>query len=212
VCEIYLNAELNASSKVSIKEWFKRLFSRRSKSDADNSKVNSGVLSPEQAADLRMRNEACRVRVAYEEKWRSVKTSDEKMALLNSFLAEIQKTKGTRAKSKINFASMNVNTLGSYSHRLRLVTINKNLLDKPEGINLLGTVIHEVRHAYQYEAAFNNRHPDVSSETRQLWRSNLPPPSSNYVSPVKNGVSNYDAYRNQPVEKDAFWFAGQRVC
>ena len=199
---VYNNAEKRVKITTGILNWLKKIFDRGRNG---GKKPGGGGSKPEteQAADLRMRNEALAKLAEYESKWRSARTEAEKRALLNSFLAEIQKILGTKAKSNINFTNMSANVYGSYNPNQGLITINLNVLNSPEGIRLLKTVIHEARHAYQYEAAFRGSHPSVSNETRQIWRNNY----NNYKTVSNHG---YDAYYNQPIERDAFWFSGGR--
>lgn len=94
-------------------------------------------------------------------------------------------------------------TWGSYNDSSRKVKLNVNALTDSVGnwdsYNLLATVSHELRHAYQHEAM---RHPTrymVSKETLDKWR-------QRYISPSEN----YDAYRAQPVEVDAREFEVSR--
>ena len=160
----------------------------------------------EKAADQRMKNEVQALLGKYENAWRKATTDKEREKLLNEFLADIQKVKGTSAKTKINFKSLRAEpgyvAYGSYHPWTKRITLNKDLLSKPEGITLFTTLIHEVRHAYQYEAVKSNKHT-VSAETRQTWKEN----QKNYIKPKPD----YDAYYNQPIERDARAFAGQRV-
>jgi len=172
-------------------------------------KQPSGITKEQEAAaDLRMKNEIQSLLSKYENAWRRATTDAEKMKLLNDFLAEIQRVMGTSAKAKINFRSLNAPegyiSYGSYTPFTKRITLNKNLLSEPGGIYLFTVLIHEARHAYQHEAAKSNKHT-VSDETRQIWKDNLK--RKNYKTSERDG---YDAYRNQPVERDARWFAGER--
>lgn len=75
--------------------------------------------------------------------------------------------------------------------------------------------MHELRHAYQWEAAHYNRHV-VTNATREAWRENMPP---NYIEPIVVWVDgdlggyysleNIVEYRRQPIEFDAMMFAMQ---
>jgi len=163
----------------------------------------------EKADDLRMKNEVQTLLGKYENAWRKATTDAEKKKLLNSFLSDIQNVMGTSAKSKISFRSLRARppyvAYGSYTPLTKRVTLNKDLLSKPEGIYLLTVLIHEVRHAYQHEAAKSKKH-EVSDETRHIWKENLK--RKNYKTEKRDG---FDAYYNQPVERDARWFSGERV-
>ena len=54
---------------------------------------------------------------------------------------------------------------------------------------LADTIGHEMRHAYQYQVAIENPNSEIAASLR------------NYISP---SVENYDAYRYQLCEADAF--------
>ena len=202
---VYIDAEKRVSIISVLFNWLKKLFDRNKsggKKPGGGSGGKPGV-SPEHAADIRMRNESLALLREYEDKWRAARTEAEKKALLTQLLAKIQNILGTRANPNINFASLGGGTLGSYTPRHGLITINTNMLNSHNSIRLLKTIIHEARHAYQYEAAFQGRHPSVSNETRQIWRDNF----QNYTTGSGN---EYDKYYNQPIERDAFWFSGHR--
>ena len=81
------------------------------------------------------------------------------------------------------------------------ISINRERID----IEVLQTVVHELRHAYQWEAVHYNRHV-VTNATRNAWRENMPP---NYTHPiVESGfLSNAGAYLSQPLEFDAIMFS-----
>jgi len=160
------------------------------------------TLAEENKADHRMRDETLNIRLDYENEWRKARTEVEKREILNSYMADVQNILGTRARPNINFASLG-STSGSFNPHSRQISINSDMLNKPEGINLLKTVAHEVRHAYQTEAAMDSINHPVSDETRAIWRDN----KRNYIRP---SFSNCDEYYNQPIEADAFWFSGVR--
>jgi hypothetical protein len=72
---------------------------------------------------------------------------------------------------------------------------------------LFRTVIHEVRHAYQYAAIHNPDDFMLSRPTREAWESNYPP-DGHYISsgdPRLDGDGYYtrDDHRSQPIEADA---------
>jgi hypothetical protein len=160
------------------------------------------TLEQERAADLRMRNESLSLIKEYENKWRAARTEEEKRVLLSNYLADLQKIKGTSARSDINFVSLGKDE-GRYNPHQKRISLNKDLLSKPEGIKLFKIVAHEVRHAYQNEAVKGGVNHPVSEETKQLWKNNM----DFYIDPRWGG---YDAYYNQPIEADAFWFSGMR--
>lgn len=61
--------------------------------------------------------------------------------------------------------------------------------------NLMGTITHELRHAYQHQAVDNPENFVVTEETIDVWETNF----DNYISPS----TDFDLYQEQPVEVDA---------
>ena len=90
-------------------------------------------------------------------------------------------------------------TWGYYTHGNHTVTLNERALSGTEwtwdSYSLLGTVAHELRHAYQHEAVDDPSRFTVSEETVSSWRENF----RNYIS----SDTDYQRYRDQPVERDA---------
>lgn len=68
--------------------------------------------------------------------------------------------------------------------------------------NFLDTIVHELRHAVQRKAVGEPGFWDVEEERRQRWEENFQP--GNYIQPS----TNIRAYMEQPLENDAFTFAG----
>ena len=98
-------------------------------------------------------------------------------------------------------------TWGYYSPDYHTVTLNESVLSGQYGnwdsYDLLETIGHELRHAYQYEAV---AHPDrftVSQGTLDTWKHNI----DNYLDSDTYG---YKAYRDQPIEVDARDFQVKR--
>ena len=98
-------------------------------------------------------------------------------------------------------------TWGYYSPDYQTVTLNESVLSGRYGnwdsYDLLETIGHELRHAYQHEAV---NHPDrftVSQGTLDTWSHNF----DNYLDADTYG---FEAYRNQPIEVDARDFQVKR--
>ena len=95
--------------------------------------------------------------------------------------------------------SANTITWGYYTHGSHTVTLNAQALTDSKGnwdfYELLETVSHELRHAYQHEAIDHPTDYMVSEETIDIWKENF----KNYIS----SGDDYQGYRNQPVEVDA---------
>lgn len=91
---------------------------------------------------------------------------------------------------------------GSWSEGDRVLRIDEGNLDDP---TILGTVAHEVRHAQQHKAVddlpwwwWEDYHgpPGVSQDEVEEWRDNF----DDYQTSEDDG---FDAYHDQPVERDA---------
>lgn len=113
----------------------------------------------------------------------------------------------------------NFNRMSGYSHNLRFsddfasnecgafdvetkeIVLNSNLLVNSNPEEAMKTIMHETRHAYQ-DFAIN--YPDkvyIDDDIIKAWKDN----SKHYVSPELD----YEAYCNQPLEKDAEDFANR---
>ena len=117
--------------------------------------------------------------------------------MLNDLLAGTQQIMGTNANNEINFENLNnMAARGAYSRGR--ITINSQQLDAGN-YDVLRTVVHEVRHAYQQDSTKPFSSNTVSKETKKQWK-------SPYVSPDPQNMA---PYLSQPVEWDARRFAGQ---
>jgi hypothetical protein len=135
-----------------------------------------GNLTPEEReADLKMYREAHAVREQYLPSWRAARTDAEKQVVLNNFLADLQRIKGTSVNPEIRF--VRESNAGLYLTNERTIQMNMNhrWFNSPDALKV---VMHEVRHAYQAEAAgvgINTPRIDthiVSEDRRQLWGNN----------------------------------------
>lgn len=80
------------------------------------------------------------------------------------------------------------------------IYINQDVLtDTDYRIDAVDTVLHEMRHKFQKEAIIFPQYYDVSEQTVEMWRKNF----EHYI----DSKWNFEAYLNQPVEKDAREFA-----
>ncbi len=90
-------------------------------------------------------------------------------------------------------------TWGSYTHDTHTVRLNERALSDSVGnwdsYDLLETVSHELRHAYQHEAVDHPTDYMVTAETIATWKDNF----DHYIRPEVDRTG----YRNQPVEVDA---------
>ncbi len=83
--------------------------------------------------------------------------------------------------------------------------LNSDVLeDTTQREDALDTIFHEGRHAFQREAINNPKAYGISEETAEAWRNNQPP---NYI----NSNDDEMGYFQQPVERDAYSFAGDVI-
>lgn len=124
----------------------------------------------------------------------------EALQTLESKLAEIQGRDPVPV-----FATETPGKNGSYDPETRSITLNMEQLSDPKArLNLIDTIAHEGRHAYQHWAV---EHPGFHPNDKEVeaWRENMKP--GNYVDGSKDGLM---AYRLQPIEADA-WKYGHLV-
>ncbi len=93
---------------------------------------------------------------------------------------------------------------GCYDRDSNTIIIKEGCLGEWANNGVIKTLIHEMRHAYQWAATENPDLYVVSDETRTVWAENLR--IENYI---KASEENKYAYRAQPVEWDAANFAMQ---
>lgn len=161
----------------------------------------------EKAADKAMKSKMRNVlqnKKYSKENWDS-STIEERKQILQDYMNELIAIYGLRkVKTKIKWSDKDTYTeksitWGYYQDITHTVTLNELALSDSVGnwdsYDLLGTVGHELRHAYQHEAVKNPTNFMVSKETIDKWKNNF----KNYI----DGDTDYDRYRNQPIEVDA---------
>lgn len=134
-----------------------------------------------------------------EEAWNAANT-DERKQMLNDFMNDVAKIYGVDINKTINFTntapSNGTINYGSYSNSKQRININEYIINNSSNsYDLMNTVVHELRHAYQHQAI---EHPEkfiVTQETLDRWECNF----DNYVS----SGDDFDLYREQRVEVDA---------
>lgn len=140
-------------------------------------------------------------------------SNEERRDMLEQLYNEVQEILGTHAEG-IDFVPM-VNYRGLYSPSSHTISMNSDVLEQERGskflfltivpddsYDLLKTVVHEMRHVYQYETVRDPSSHVVSERTRQKWEIN----QNNYIS---FDGTNYDAYISQTIEFDSESFARQ---
>lgn len=102
------------------------------------------------------------------------------------------------------------NTYGYYDWNTKTAQFNVNILMQDKSNprfelyvrESIDTIVHELRHAVQHKAILNPGFWNISEEQRLAWAKNMA--YGNYISPNVD----LNGYKSQPVEKDAFSFAG----
>lgn len=89
--------------------------------------------------------------------------------------------------------------LGCYNPANNTIRLNANYLETPDCKDLMNTLLHESRHAFQHRCVKHPESCDVSPKVIEVWKDN----QKHYIRPEDDFV----AYENQPIERDANDFA-----
>ena len=132
--------------------------------------------------------------------WQTMKESD-KLDLAKEFVNKVSEKLGLERVPEIELLEEDNSTYGGYDPLKNVISINMNKNDNP--LELVDTLMHELRHAYQYERA-------EVFETWQdaLYRCNL----DNYIVPEplpNGGFLFFTDYYDQYVEVEARVFANK---
>lgn len=145
---------------------------------------------------------------------------EEKKVILNKYLQEVAGVMGLEV-GEIVFTYSGVSdgtyNKGAYSSDINTVSINEWVLENGGKDNiedsycLLNTIVHEMRHAYQWNVCENPEQFVVTEETIQKWQNSMDTykSQSGFMAEGMNEDDAYEAYRRQDVEVDARWFAKQ---
>ncbi len=145
----------------------------------------------------------------FSEKHWSHASVEERKQILQEYMREVAAILGVEVDDTIVWTNTPPTSdgqinIGAYNHASRSVRINEYNFTR-KGYNsyaLMTTIVHELRHAYQYSAI---DHPDryrVSQETIDSWKQSF----DTYQEEQAKG---YEYYRRIVVEVDARRFAGQ---
>ena len=89
--------------------------------------------------------------------------------------------------------------MGEHNRLTNTITLNANLLETPDCKDLMETILHESRHAYQKRCVDYPKLSTVRDNVKAAWKENF----DQYIRPEDDFV----AYENQEIEKDANYFA-----
>ena len=123
----------------------------------------------------------------------------EKYDAVTALVKEISKELGLKEEPFVFFIDREDGYCGSYAFGVNTIVLNKNGFNDPR--ELVDTIAHELRHAYQYMRA-----EDPITLEDHLFRANF----ENYISPEynRNGECiNFKDYYSQYVEADARAYA-----
>lgn len=171
----------------------------------------------EKEMDRYMQNQIAAIRKESrftEKHWKSA-SLDERKSILSDYMQRVSQVMGISV-SGLTFISVESQngyvTRGSYNDLTNYVMINEWVIENSDdSYDLINTISHELRHAYQYTVCQNPENFIVSQETIALWQESFDnyKSSSGFEAEGMSTSEAYKAYRNQAVEKDARKFAKQ---
>lgn len=125
----------------------------------------------------------------------------EKADTIEALSDKISEMLGLKERPDISYYDADKNDCGVYNQATHSVELNRSLLNDPD--ELIDTIAHELRHAYQHQKAMI-----PESELDLLYRVNF----DNYISPLPLGDGKFlffTDYQDQLVEVEARAFAKQ---
>lgn len=114
------------------------------------------------------------------------------------FYDGVKQEMGIDAKLRFD-PTMAPKELGNFNPANNTIKLNSNYLENPDCKDLLNTLLHESRHAFQHRCVKHPESCDVSPKVIEAWKEN----QKHYIRPEDDFV----AYENQTIEKDANDFA-----
>lgn len=114
-----------------------------------------------------------------------------------SFYNDVKEKMGI--DSDLEFVEMEPYKLGGYNYETNSIELNSNYLENSDSTDLLNTILHESRHAFQNKCIVNPESVTVKGNIIDVWKDNM----DHYINPAFD----QEAYENQEVEKDANYFA-----
>ena len=149
-------------------------------------------------------------------KWDLCTTETQKKNFMNGLFNAVQGIMNTSidkasSSSAINWESLsNPNARGGYDARPgNKITLNVDWLNGIDGYDLVYTIIHEARHAFQQEAVLGLNSHVVCKDTIDAWAKNLPEGKSGAKPPYYAASASTDVYMTQAIEWDAKCFSKQ---
>lgn len=131
------------------------------------------------------------------ENWNNLDES-QKVEVVEEFMALLCEKLGIEEQPRLVLFEDDENLCGAYNNQTNTMELNRNILNNPKEV--INTVAHEARHAYQYQRA-------CIGETREdvLYAINF----LNYIEPIQvdGKYVNFNEYQNQLLEAEARAFA-----
>lgn len=135
----------------------------------------------------------------FDEKYWDDLSLEERMDVVNNAVDKISEKLGLNENPEVVFFEDDPSNCGYYYSGLNMLGINSGELDNPK--ELINTISHELRHAYQGQHALN-----PESEMDYKYLANL----NNYISPLFTETGEcilFTDYQDQLVEAEARAFA-----
>ena len=154
--------------------------------------------------DFDFKNKAIQEKLAEfnSEKW-DRHSKDEKLEIVDKFKSILCEKLGIEEPPQLVVFEDDECFCGAYNNQTNTLELNLNILDNPKEV--IDTIAHETRHAYQYQRA-------CIGETREdmLYAINF----LNYIEPILIGDKyvNFNEYQNQLLEAEARAFAKNFCC
>lgn len=131
------------------------------------------------------------------EKWNKFDET-QKLEVIDDFISVLCEKMGVEEQPRLFLFEDDENFCGAYNNQSNTLELNRNILDNPKEV--VNTIAHETRHAYQYQRA-------CIGETREdmLYAINF----LNYIEPIQidGYYVNFNEYQNQLIEAEARAFA-----
>lgn len=131
------------------------------------------------------------------EKWLVLKEAEKKEVIANT-AKTIGDKLGVENIPEVEFYEADKHDCGAFCPNRNVISVNSNNFDNPQEI--LDTIAHEMRHAYQFQ-----RTQDPQEEMDYLYAYNF----ENYITPcvMDDGYVNFTDYQDQLIESEARAFA-----
>lgn len=195
--EIFLKEEPEKYEFIKDRIFFGREYIEQSQGEIIHDSVESVAMDElfvSSAAELIHENLNLR-----EDVWEHL-TAGQRETVLRDFSDKVADIFGVTI-SRLEFVDMPDGCWGEYTPSDGSIKINSDVLSEPEKLKwTIDTLLHETRHAFQYEIVNGNITGNVDQKTLAEWRHNI----DNYIP----ASLDLQAYSNQSIEKDARNFAG----